>query len=188
MKDRIIRFLTDLDQALAPRTGDGKLDLYHIGRSALVWKYGFVAATEDVDVVSPRGDSTLMREAIALFGRGTPKAREHGLYLEEVPPGLPPIWGGCYNRATEADEKWRTIRLFHLEAHDMAVTKLTRFSRKDREDIQQMCDFGLLDADVLAERVSGAWFFAHDKDEDPKREAASANLLAVQKYMREGVW
>ncbi len=47
MRDRILHFLNDLDAALVPHAEGERLDLYHIGRSALVWKHGFVAATHD---------------------------------------------------------------------------------------------------------------------------------------------
>ena len=188
MKDRIVRFLNDLDAALTPVAGDDRLALYHIGRSALVRQYGFAAATEDIDVIDPRGDPRLMKEAERLFGKGTPKALEHGLYLEGVPEGLPPVSGGCYTRATEADETWKVIALFHLEAHDLAVTKLKRFARKDQEDIRGMCDLGLLDPDTLGTRVDAAWWLSHEKDGDPGREAAFASLRVVQKYLRDGVW
>ncbi len=56
MKDRIVRFLNAVDAALVPFAMGERLDLYHIGRSALVWKHGFQSTTEDVDVVRPRQD------------------------------------------------------------------------------------------------------------------------------------
>jgi len=192
MKDRILAFLNDVNAVLVPIADGERLDLYHIGRSALVWKHGFVAATEDVDVITQQETDRLMGEAIRLFGKGTDKAREHELYLEAVPEGLPPIWSGCYNRATEVAERWTVIRLFHLEDHDFAVTKLKRFSTKDREDIRTMCDHGLLNPDTLMERVRAAYPFhiEHnpDKDDGPWAKAAFDNLRIVVKYLNEGEW
>jgi hypothetical protein len=192
MKDRIIAFLNDLNRALKPIADGERLDLYHIGRSALVWKHGFVAATVDVDVITQHGNERLMSEAIRVFGAGTDKAKEHDLYLEEVPAGLPPVWGGCFKRATEVAERWSVIRLFHLEDHDFAVTKLKRFSAKDREDIRIMCDQGLLNPDTLTERVRAAYLLHNeqnpDKDDDPSAEAAFANLKVVAKYLNVGEW
>jgi hypothetical protein len=122
-----------------------------------------------------------------LFGKDTSKAKEHGLYLQGVPAGTPPIWEGCYRRATQVEERWEVIRLFHLEDHDMAVTKLKRFSVKDREDIRNMCDLGLLDPNTLTDRVRAAYPFHNeddaDKDDDPWAEAAFANLKVVVKYL-----
>ena len=192
MKDRIIAFLNDLNVALVPVAHGERLDLYHIGRSALVWKHGFVAATKDVDVIDHRGTERLMDEAIRLFGKGTAKAREHDLCLEAVPEGLPPVWSGCYKRATEVAERWSVIRLFHLEDHDFAVTKLKRFSTRDQEDIRIMCDQGLLDPETLTGRVRAAYPFHNeqdpDKDDDPWAVAAFAHLKVVVKYLNEGEW
>ncbi|HKB04899.1 MAG TPA: DUF6036 family nucleotidyltransferase [Gemmataceae bacterium] len=192
MKDRIIAFLAELNAALVPVANGERLDLYHIGRSALVWKHGFVAATEDVDVITQQGSERLMSVAIRLFGRGTAMAREHELYLEEVPKALPPVWGGCFKRATEVAERWSVIRLFHLEDHDFTVTKLKRFSTKDQEDIRTLSDHGLLDSKTLTERVRAAYPFHNernpDKDDDPWAEAAFAHLKVVVKYLNEGEW
>lgn len=49
MKERIEAFLADLDQALATQAQGAKLQLYHIGRSALVWQYDYVATTADIE-------------------------------------------------------------------------------------------------------------------------------------------
>ena len=129
-----------------------------------------------------------MEEALRLFGDGTPKAIEYKLYLQEVTEGLPPVWGGCYKRATEVEERWAVIRLFHLEDHDFAVTKLKRFSPKDQEDIRTMCDLELLDPDTLAQRVIAAHPFRHEKDEDAGRVAADENVQVVVNYLQSGVW
>jgi hypothetical protein len=188
MKDVILRFLNGLDEALVPHAGGEQLTLYHIGRSSLVWKYGFATATADVDVVHPNGTVRLLGIALQLFGKGTAKAREHGLYLEQVPPGLPPIWWGCRNRATEVVENWKVIRLYHLDAHDMVITKLKRFSIKDQEDIGQLCDLGVVDMETLRTRLNGAYPFAHEKDEDPGREAAFENIEKVIRYLESGDW
>jgi len=192
MKDRILAFLTDLDAALVSVADGERLDLYHIGRSALVWKHGFAAATGDIDVIARHGADRLMGVAIRLFGKGTAKAKEHELYLEQVPQALPPVPGRCFNRAQEAAERWSVIRLFHLEDHDFTVTKLKRFSAKDREDIRTMCDAGLLDPDTLAERVRAAYPYHNednpDKDDDPGARAAFEHLQVVVKYLNEGEW
>jgi hypothetical protein len=95
MTDLILRFLNDLDAALAPEAGGRRLILYHIGRSALVWQYGFAAATADIDVIHLTTDcSPLLEKALRLYGKETAKAAEYNLYLESVPEGLPPVPAG----------------------------------------------------------------------------------------------
>lgn len=188
MKDRIVNFLNDLDTALIAMAQGRQLSLYHIGRSALVWKYGFASATEDVDVILPGQSDVLLDEAIRLFGRATKKAVEHGLYLEQVPEGLPPAPGNFAKRAVEVEERWIVLRVFHLEPNDLATTKMKRFWPKDRVDIRMMCDSDLLDPDQLEIRLNSAFRYTMEKDGDRDRDAAFAHLKIVQKYLREGIW
>ena len=156
MKDRILTFFNDLDNHLLPFTDGEPLKLYHIGRSSLVWKYGFTSATNDVDFLKPKGSDRLIQIALEKFGRGSTKAEEYGFYFELVDTGLPPVPPGYDKRAIEVEEKWKAIRVFHLEPNDLAVTKLKRFATKDREDIRQMCDMDLIDAAKLEARTGAA--------------------------------
>ena len=61
-------------------------------------------------------------------------------------------------------------------------------SLKDQEDIQGICDLGVLDPGTLQERVEAAYWLTHEKDGDPGREAAFASLRVVQRYLHEGIW
>ena len=183
MKDRIVRFLSDLDAALVPVAESERLPLYHLGRSALIWKYGFSSATKDVDFIQPSEESSLAARALQLFGNGTAKAIEHGLYLEFVPSALPPVAAGYKKRAQEFDGGWRAIQLFELEAHDLAVTKLRRFAAKDRQDLIDMCDSELLDPEELGRRFESAmWPYIGVRF----REDAEVNLRTIQKYILTG--
>jgi hypothetical protein len=141
-------------------------------------------ATSDVDVVYPGGHSDLVDLALAEFGYGTAKARQHDLYLQLVPSGLPPLSGGARKRAREAPGPWAVIHVLYLEPNDLAVTKLTRFAARDREDIRMLGDLGLLDADELEKRLEVAYYFHLDKDGNPRRDAAFTNLRTVQRYLR----
>ena len=189
MKDRILRFLTELDTALVAVAAGERLDLYHIGRSAVAWQYGIAELTDDMDVIQPAGGTTpLMAEALRLFGKGTANARAHDLYLEVVPAGLPPVPPGCRNRATEYPGGWAVVRLFHLDPHDLAATKLKRFAGKDRQDIRWLCDLDLLDPDVLHARLRTAWHSEKDEDDgDHEQTRAFTNLRTVQKYLRNEI-
>ncbi len=51
-QDEILGFLQAIDEELAVRAAEGeRLDLYLIGRSALILRYGVDLATRDVDIV-----------------------------------------------------------------------------------------------------------------------------------------
>jgi Nucleotidyltransferase of unknown function (DUF6036) len=47
---------------------------------------------------------------------------------------------------------WRRLRLFALEAHDLALSKLERNIERDRDDVQQLARAGRLSPEVLRER------------------------------------
>jgi hypothetical protein len=96
MQERIRRFLDALDEALVPHATKGeRLDLYAIGRSALMLHYGLKPAaggTKDFDVVQiGHPPAPLAEKALELFGKGTDGAGWIGLYLELVQDGLPPL-------------------------------------------------------------------------------------------------
>lgn len=184
MKDRIRAFLDAIDAALASVANDKTLDVYHIGRSALVWEYDYIATTADFDILQPKGNTELVEVALAQFGKGTARARELGLYLEIVPEGLPPAPVGYEKRARVVEGPWRVLRVFHLDPHDLAATKLRRFAAKDREDIRQLCDLGVLDEQQLERTLEKAFLFNLDKDGDEFRDAAFRHLRIVQQYLR----
>jgi hypothetical protein len=187
MVEQIQRFLDALDRALVPHAKGGRLDLYAIGRSALMLHYDLRPATggtKDFDAVQishpPR---PLARIAVELFGKGTDGARRSGLYLETVPDGLPPLPQGFTSRCQEVEGEWQVIRLWRLEIHDLAATKLKCFRPQDREDLQFLCDAGRLRADRLKEALEAAFIWSMDKDGDPDRERAFANLERVVLYL-----
>jgi hypothetical protein len=184
MKDRIRAFMDDLDVTLQPHANGETLIVYHIGRSALVWDYDYAATTSDIDLFRPKGDQRLIEIAMKSFGRGVPKAIEHGLYLDPVDDALPPAPAGCEKRARQVAGQWQVLRIYHLERHDLAATKMRRFAPKDREDIRMLCDLGLLEEKQLEETLEKAFRFNLDKDGDPYRDSAFANLAVVQRYLR----
>jgi Nucleotidyltransferase of unknown function (DUF6036) len=47
---------------------------------------------------------------------------------------------------------WQHLRLFALEAHDLALSKLERNNSRDREDIRGLANSGHLDPTTLKER------------------------------------
>jgi hypothetical protein len=188
MIEQILRFLTELDAALAEVASEGqRLDLYLIGRSALALHHHLEIApggTRDVDVVQTHHPlSPLMQKALELFGQGTAKAREIGLYLEVVPSGLPPLPCWYNSRSQQVPSDWKVIRVWQLEIHDLAVTKLKSFRSQDRADRRFLCDGGQLHTESLRASLESAFRWTADKDGDPDRERAFANLKKVVAYL-----
>ena len=180
-RDEILGFLEAIDVELVNHAGEGEtIDLYLIGRSALILRYGLNLSTKDVDIVHFEGVE-LERIAIEHFGKGTANAERLGFYLKPVPQGLPPIPGGYCRRSEDIPGRWRVLRPKQPEPHDLAVTKLKRFHAKDRQDIQILCDSGQLDVERLKEVLDSAFMWA-DKD-DPERDVAAGNLMRVIDYL-----
>jgi hypothetical protein len=188
MIEQIQRFLSALDGALVLHASeDQRLDLYPIGRSALILHYGLMPAsggTKDFDVVKIGDPLTpLAQRALELFGEGTDNARRLGLYLEMVQDAFPPLPTGFRSRCGPVQGHWRIIRLWQLEIHDLAATKLKSFRPQDREDIRFLCDRGRLRADKPKEALELAFFFSMEKDGDPDRDRAFANWERVKGYL-----
>lgn len=122
-RDEIFASLEAIDAEPVAHAGEGeRLDLYLIGRSALIVRYGLDLATKDVDIVHVHGSGLELR-AVELFGKGTNHAERLGFYLEPVPQGLPPIPGGYCPRSGDLPGRWRVLRPRQPEPHDPAVAR-----------------------------------------------------------------
>jgi hypothetical protein len=190
MNDAIRSLLDRLDEALLPFAPAGeRLDLFLLGRAALVFYYQFPLSTMDIDIIWMR-NSDLETKAIELFGKGSALARQCGLYLDPVPQGLPPTPTGYRNRCEAFPGPWKVLRLWKLEVHDLAATKLKSFRPKDRQDLQALCDQGLLDAARLRQSLEAAFPYrspkAEDADDDPDNPdwgKACASWKRVKDYL-----
>jgi hypothetical protein len=181
--DEILGFFNALDGALTHYAREGEtLELYLLGRAALILGYGLNLMTKDVDIVYFHG-SDLQKKAEELFGKGTQGAEKWGFYLETVSSGLPPIPNGYQSRSIDVPGPWKIIRPKRPEIHDLAATKLKRFHAKDRIDLQILCDTGELNGDGLRQALDSAFVFAADEEEDPGRKTAYKNLSMVIDYL-----
>jgi hypothetical protein len=180
-RDEILGFLRAIDAELSRHVREGEtVELYLIGRSALILRFDLNLATKDVDIVHIHG-SEPERIAVERFGKGTANAEHLGFYLEPVPQGLPPIPGGYCHRSEDIPGTWRVLRPKQPEPHDLAVTKLKRFHAKDRQDLQILCDSGQLEVDRLRQVLDSA--FAWAEKDDPDRAIAARNLDRVIEYL-----
>jgi hypothetical protein len=89
-----------------------------------------------------------------------------------VQDGLPPLPIGFRDRSQEVAGGWQVLRLWRLEIHDLAATKLKCFRAQDRDDLQYLCDLGRLRADKLTEALERAFYWSMPKDGDPDRDFA----------------
>lgn len=189
MRDQILRFLKAIDEALLDRPEVGvRLDLYMIGKAALILFHDVgrgSATTRDVDVVQiSHPPEPLLQLALQLFGQTTQAVARYGLYLEAVQSGLPPMPGAFRGRCRPFEEDtFRVLTVHQLDVHDLAVTKLKRFAAKDRQDIRDLCDKGLLRPEDLTTAFNSAFTWTTDKDGDEPRDGAVEALRRVVAYL-----
>lgn len=188
MDDDIVRFLHAVDDELAEDelakdVGEARLDIYLIGRAAMIVRFGLTLATKDVDLVTRADVPPLQAKAFELFGKGTPNALKWGLYLEAVPEGLPPVPGSYRRLATDLPGAWKVLRPKQLDPHDLAVTKLRRFHAGDREDLAILCDSGQLTPAGLTRALHSAYPFGMDPEEDSDCKRVTDNFAKVVDYL-----
>lgn len=132
-----LSFLNDLDREI-----EDPAELHCIGGFAAVQAYGLQRATADIDVIAvvPYGSG---QRLIEIAGKESALRRKHGIYLDVVAVASVPEDYRIRLLALHSGY-WKKLRLFALEAHDLALTKLERNFERDRA--------GYLDAATLRQR------------------------------------
>lgn len=140
-----LSFLNGIDDQL-----NEEIALHCMGGFAVVQAYGLERATADIDVIAvlPAGTGS---QLVALAGKESALRAQYGVYLDvvtvaSVPEAYESRLGALYPGS------WRNLRLFVLEPHDLALTKLERNFERDRGDVAHLARAGLLKAGVLQER------------------------------------
>jgi Nucleotidyltransferase of unknown function (DUF6036) len=140
-----LSFLNDLETEIVEIT-----KLHCMGGFAIAQAYGLERTTGDIDVLSVV-PYTSTAKLIDLAGKESALRRKHRVYLdvvtvatapEDYASRLIPLYSGC----------WKRLRLFSLEAHDLALTKLERNSERDRSDVEHLARSGYLNAATLRQR------------------------------------
>lgn len=183
----IEKLLTEIDNHLKPMNNGDRLELYLVGRSALNAQFGKSLVTVDLDVVVTGTPPALLEAALAFAGKGSDVAEDIGLYLEMLPSALPPMPSGYRNRVTEMGGSWTVLRVWHLDVHDLLISKLGRFAVKDQQDIRELCDTGTIDIDKLKlYHKSAVWTLNHPGTSEYAERQAKLDI--VLRYLNEGVW
>ena len=82
---------------------------------------------------------------------GSPLAKKHRLYFQHV--GVASVPESYAERLRELSRgTFQRLRLFALDPHDLALSKLTRNSPIDRDDVAQLARAVPLDATLLRTR------------------------------------
>ncbi len=138
-------FLKEVDRLLP-----GHVQLHCLGGFLVAVRYGFPRPTSDVDYIEiiPY-DAMEVLQRIA--GSESQLAKKHRLYFQHVAvASLPESY---VERLTELfPAHFEKLRLFEVEAHDLALSKLARNHPIDRDDVAYLAKAVPLNPDVLRTR------------------------------------
>jgi hypothetical protein len=137
-------FLSQVDAAL-----EEPADLHCIGGFAVSQYYGFSRETADLDIlaVCPH---YLMQHLRAISGKDSPLFQQHRVYVDFVAVASYPE--NYESRLIRIFPIWSHLRLWALEAHDLALTKLERSSDRDLRDVMNLASRGILKRETLQQR------------------------------------
>ena len=139
-------FLGDLDAALK-----GSMELRCLGGFVVTQHYGIGRETADIDFLAAVAQSP-DDDVESLAGLGSALHRRYRLYVQRVVVATPP--SGYADRLARMfpSAPWKRLKLFALDATDLALTKLERNAERDREDVVRLAQAGLLDPRTLKDR------------------------------------
>ncbi len=137
-------FFADIDGHLS-----GQVELHCCGGSVVTQVYGVARTTSDVDYVS--AVPSIRGYLTELAGKASPLHGKHKVYLDAVTIAILPE--NYEQRLLQVFPGARVyLRLYALEAHDMALSKLERNLERDRDDVRRLALAGYLRAEVLKKR------------------------------------
>lgn len=139
-------FLSELDACLT-----GQVELRCFGGFVVAQHYGVGRGTSDIDFVAAITESRA-DDLEQLAGMHSGLYRKYRLYLQYVGIATPPC--DYPNRLTQMfpNAPWRRLKLFALDATDLALSKLERNAERDREDFLRLAQAGLLDLEAFKKR------------------------------------
>ncbi|OGL02518.1 MAG: hypothetical protein A3E31_11445 [Candidatus Rokubacteria bacterium RIFCSPHIGHO2_12_FULL_73_22] len=138
-------FLGDVDGQLPQ-----PIEIHCLGGFVSALYYDLPRPTNDLDyieVVPHDATATLQDTA----GADSPLAKKHRVHFQHV--GVASLPESYKERLIELfPGRFRRLRLFALDPHDLALSKLTRNSPVDRDDVARLATAVPLDAKVLRRR------------------------------------
>jgi hypothetical protein len=139
-----LSFLTELDMQLAEPA-----DFHCLGGFVVSQHYEFGRETVDLDVLAviPR---ELVERVVQLAGAGSVLHKKHRVYIDHVGMASYPV--NYEARLIRAFPVWSKVRLWALEPHDLALTKLEPSNERDIRDVILLAQAGLINRDTLVSR------------------------------------
>lgn len=133
--------LRAVDSRWRPIEPERRVTLKLIGQTALYLQCDYERGTKDGDVLETDELTKPIQDQLRnLAGRGSRMAIQHGMYIDVVACSIPllpavPTWHHYPMRLRHFDVQV-------LDAADVLVSKLIRYSGPDRDDVRAMVDGG----------------------------------------------
>jgi Nucleotidyltransferase of unknown function (DUF6036) len=138
-------FLKEVDSLL-----DEPVELHCIGGFAAVAAYGLPRSTNDLDYYSITPSNRVL-DLEDLAGEGSALARKHRVSIHHA--AIASVPENYEDRLTELyPGRYKNIRLLVIDPYDLVLSKLSRNSARDREDVQYLARTQKLEAGILRER------------------------------------
>jgi hypothetical protein len=137
-------FLSEIDRQLPV-----DLDAHCIGGFVVSQVYGLARETDDLDLIEVVPNREIQR-LVELGGRDSKLARSYRAHIEFVGVATPP--DGYASRLIRIFPSLLRLRLWALEAHDLALSKLERSADRDLQDVVHLARIGLINRATLVKR------------------------------------
>ena len=158
-------FLADVDRSLPT-----PVELHCVGGFVLAGVYGIPRTTNDLDYISA-DPSQAHHDLDRIAGRNSDLARKHKLFLQMV--GVADYPENYASRLMTLTLGLTKLTLRVLEPHDLLLSKLTRNSPKDMQDVQALARKLDLSFEVMMQR------FRTEMSWVPRREWHEQTLEVV---------
>jgi hypothetical protein len=154
-------FLRELDERAKQETR-----MVCMGGFVVTLLYGFSRTTADLDIllIAPQEERSALMEAGI---RGGELHKKYGIYLDYVSVASVPE--EHESRLAEMFEGgYRHLRIYALDAYDLALSKLERNIQRDREDVKHLARAVPFDLKVFKERYEKElrWQMGNPQRED----------------------
>ncbi len=138
-------FLREMDESVAE-----PIEFHCLGGFVITLFYGLERTTSDVDVISvtPR---QAVPHLIEIAGESSPLHRKYGVYLDVV--GIATVPENYEERLTKINtDEFQNIKLFALDAYDIALAKIERNIQRDRDDVKHLARVTPFNVKILESR------------------------------------
>ena len=135
-------FLREIDERLTEA-----IQLQCLGGFVVTQYYGHGRQTSDIDCIAVIGS-----KPIDFAGLGSELHKKYRLYLQYVTMATTPCDYASRLRRMFPQAPWKHLKLFALDATDLALSKLERNFDRDREDFQFLFRAGVIDLTTLETR------------------------------------